>query len=284
MIEKIERRMKLGKINWKECLIALLLLVIPLYLLSYCYRMKIEKFGFFRDNSKDWEQFKNKVDSFPKVSDIKTTFRGTSDDFKDASNDEFIDKIGSKTPLQKIEPFLENENPDVKNQILNENIKNSIEKDKNIPKPNMSQCGFYANQCPTGYNKISGFGLLGLPEDISFQCGNQRIITKKTAQQEIDMKFDVNVREGKIQSIDVLDTDLQLDPKKNYFVLIEDTQGKGAKIDLILDDNGKIQVMNVIDGGRDYENPKIKIKDREEKEMELSGMENEGNCLFCCPT
>jgi hypothetical protein len=31
----------------------------------------------------------------------------------------------------------------------------------------MTQCGFYANQCPTGYNKISGFGLLGLPELIT---------------------------------------------------------------------------------------------------------------------
>ena len=274
--------MKIGKINWKDCLIAFLLIVIPLYLLSYCYRMKMENFGFFRDNRVDWETFQNKVDKFPRMSDIQTTFRG-SDDFKDAPNDEFIQKISSKTPLQKIEPFVKDENPDTKNQIVNENIKNTLEKNNNIPKPNMSLCGFYANQCPTGYDKVSAFGFMGLPEGVSFQCGKEKIVSKLSIQEEMEMNFDVNVRDGKIQSIDVLEKDIKLDPKRNYFVEIQDTQGKGAKIDLILDDNGRIQVMNVIDGGRDYENPKIRIKDREEKEMELIGMENEGNCLFCCP-
>lgn len=306
-----------------QFLIALLLIAIPIYLLSYCLRMRQEGFGLFGDHSKDWEGFSNmdgkKKESkdFPPLpsgvsSDIKSTM-DASGDFKGSPNEDLLHQLNPKMPIHKVEKMTQK--PDEKNKMLNESIKKQIDarskttdgtqkggvrevdtltpqrkkpsmsyippkKDafanrvSNMPQPpsGMSnKCGFYSDQCPTGYESVSAFGIQGLPSGMTLQCGNVGSSSKSG-------KFIAEIQNGAIKSVNVVNGGSGYDKTKNYTVKATGGNGSGATFEVIIDDKGAVQVINVMNGGSGYTStPQITLQNGD-------GSFTGSSCQFCCPT
>ena len=308
-----------------QLLIALLLIAIPIYLLSYCLRMRQEGFGLFGDNSKDWEGFRNmdgkkkQSKNFPPLpsglsSDVKTTF-DASGDFKGAPNTDLLDQLNPKMPIHKIDGMAKR--PDEKNKMLNESIKKQIEgkpmrmegeerstggvkempnfkpqkkkpsmsyiplkKDEfanrvsNMPQPpsGMSnKCGFFSDQCPSGYESVSAFGIQGLPSGMTLQCGNIGSSSKSG-------KFIAEIQNGAIKSVNVINGGSGYDKTHNYTVKATGGNGSGATFEVIMDDKGAVQVINVMNGGSGYTStPQITLQNGD-------GTNSGSSCQFCCPS
>ncbi len=120
----------------KHFIIALLLIAIPIYILSYCLRMREESFGLFGDHSKDWEGFRNmdgkkkKMNDFPPLpsgvaDDLKSTLDG-SGDFKGSPNEDLLHQLNPKMPIHKMDKMAKM--PDEKNKMLNDQIKRDLDK------------------------------------------------------------------------------------------------------------------------------------------------------------
>ena len=305
-----------------QFLIALLLIAIPIYLLSYFLRMRQEGFGLFADHSKDWEYFSNmdgqkkESKNFPPLppgvsSDVKSTM-DASGDFKGSPNDELLHQLDPKMPIHKVDGI--SEKPDQKNKMLNESIKKQIEeksqtmdgtqrggvkevdtltpqKEKpsmsyiphkkdafanrvsNMPQPpsGMSnKCGFFSDQCPSGYESVSAFGIQGLPSGMTLQCGNVGSSSKSG-------KFIAEIQNGAIKSVNVINGGSGYDKTKNYTVKATGGNGSGATFEVIMDDKGAVQVINVMNGGSGYTStPQITLQNGD-------GMNSGGSCQFCCP-
>jgi hypothetical protein len=292
--------------------IALLLIAIPIYLLSYCLKMRQEGFGLFGDHSKEWEGFQNmigkkKLPDLPSgvASDVKSTL-DSSGDFKGSPNEDLLEQLNPKMPIHKVDGL--SKKPDEKNKILNKSIKKQIEGKQNVQngiqkggvkemptfqsqkiKPGMgyiplkkdlfanrisqmsNKCGFFSDQCPSGYETVSSFGIQGLPSGMTLQCGNLSSDSKSG-------KFIAEIQNGSIKSVNVINGGSGYDKNKSYTVKVNGGGGSNASLEAIMDDKGKVQVINVLNGGSGYTStPQIILQNGDGTGMGSS-------CQFCCPS
>lgn len=244
--------------------------------------MRTEGFMLMGDHSKDWETFENmdgkKLESKefpPRMSNLKSTMLDY-DHFKDAPNQDIMKQISPDMPIQKMEKTIAKIptpqplalKPETKNRLLNTTIQQQVkekeEEKKDVTKMDTFQskglfgkCDFYS-QCPVGYSSYGGFSW----KDANIQCGLKGRGYGVT-------KFIAEIKGGSIQNVIVVDGGSNFDKMKKYKVKVTG-DGSGAMIEPIIDDEGKIRVMKVIDGGSGYrDTPKIEIEGKEGNQCEL---------------
>lgn len=306
----------------KHFIIAVLLIAIPIYLLSYCLRMREERFGLFGDHSKEWEGFENMFKKKKKssgslplpsgvASDMTSTLDG-SGEFKGSPNEDLLQQLNPKMPIHKVDKM--GKKPDEKNKMLNESIKKQImgrskgsdsferggvkevsplrsqktkisaghippKKDEfanrisQMPQPPSDlhrSCGFYSDQCPSGYEAVSGFGIQGLPSGMTLQCGKAG-----SSGSSQSGKFIAEIQSGAIQSVNVIEGGSGYDKNKEYTAKTVGGGGSGASFEVIVDDKGSVQVIHVKEGGSGYTStPQIIVQ---------NGSGDGSSCQFCCP-
>ncbi len=265
--------MKISDKKFREIIIGILVILVPLYVLYYCLKDRMENF--------DTMDGKKKVSmKFPPpngvANDLKTTMRG-SDDFDGAPNDELLNQLNPKMPVHKVDGLAKK--PDEKNKILNQQINKQVLmktskapttqitkddfKNTKTPQSLKGKCGFYS-ECPTGYYS------LGMISGQNMQCG-----ANKSGQQIKQAKFVAEIDGGIIKTVNVMDGGSGYNPQRKYTLKVIGT-GKNANLEAIIDDSGKVQVVNVISGGSGYTStPKVVIEDG-------SGSGTNSQCNFCC--
>ncbi len=134
----------LTKNKWIQFIFILLLIIIPLYLLSFCVKKRVEKFTLlFNDNSQDW--LENKEDFInlsslgldfglgdtPEVKKYNTMnidesklLKKDDSEFKGSDNKDLLKQL---MPLDQIDDKNLDKEPDLKNKILNNAINSQVE-------------------------------------------------------------------------------------------------------------------------------------------------------------
>ncbi len=239
----------------------------------------------------------------PKYSDLSSTL-SMGDGFKEIDNQEFLKSI---MPIDKFDNKKLDKRPDLKNKLLNENINKVVKEQKSkdgvrggvkemnmtdipqknrggrlpLKKPESSEgfeagfgtCNFYSNQCPTGYSMMGSFGVNGLQAGMSLMCGDNTVGSTNYG------KYVATIRNGSIEKISILENAINLDPKKKYEVRVTaKDSGTGAIIEPIIDDSGKLSVLEIKSGGKGYlETPIVELI-----EEGLNSQMINGKCVFCC--
>ncbi len=257
----------------REIIIGILVILVPLYILYYCLKNRMENFETMDGKKKVSMKFPPAPPTtLPTgvASDLKTTMRG-SDDFDGSPNDELLNQLNPKMPVHKVDGMTKK--PDDKNKLLNLQIKKELQKgtkDDFKTKQETQQkttgnlkgkCGFYP-ECPSGYYS------LGMISGQNMQCGSGSRGNIKPA------RLVAEIENGIIKTVNVMDGGSGYNPQRKYTPKIIGT-GKNANLEVIIDDSGRVQVVNVISGGTGFTNtPKVVIED---------GSENSNSqCNFCC--
>ncbi len=248
----------------------------------------------------------SKESTFPpetKFADISTTL-SMSDGFKEIDNQEFLKSI---MPVDKFNNKVLDKKPELKNKLLNENINKNVNKQKStdgvrggvkemtmmdipqrnrggrlpLKKPASSEgfesgfgtCNFYSNQCPSGYSMMGSFGVNGLQSGMTLMCGDNSVGSTNYG------KYVATIRNGSVEKVSILEDALNLDPKKKYIVRVTaKDSGVGAIIEPIIDDRGKLTVLEIKSGGKGYmETPIVELI-----EEGLESQTINGKCVFCC--
>lgn len=152
------------------------------------------------------------------------------------------DKINTQNIKKEIELLKENN--------INEKLTNKQE--NNI----FNECQFY-NKCPDGYSSNGYFSILG--SDII--CGGNENFKKASLIAVIKNK--------KIYQIHIIEKGSGYDNLSKINVI--GGNGQGAKLEPIIDDNGSIVAINILNPGDLYtETPKVEI------------LNNNNKCELCC--
>jgi hypothetical protein len=173
---------------------------------------------------------------------------------------------------------ISNNNEDIK---LDNDIK-LIKKDK-TPLPKISKeesisssssnnisslfgkCQFFNEKCPEGYNSFGNFSIEGIGSNLSLSCGNVRDTKPGKAVAEI--------KNNAIYEIHILEQGHGYIPNQPPRITIEGGKGNGASAEAIVDDNGYLKIIKVVNPGYNYsETPNVVIE----------AHSNDSNCHFCC--
>ena len=170
-------------------------------------------------------------------------------------------------------------NEDIK---LNNDIK-LIKKDKTLPPKiqkedidssssnNISsmfgKCQFFNTKCPEGYNSFGNFSIEGVGSNLSLSCGNVR--DTKPA------KAVAQIKNNAIYEIHILEQGHGYIPSQPPRITIEGGKGNGASAEAVVDDNGYLKLIKIVNPGYNYtETPNVVIE----------AQSNDSNCHFCCKT
>lgn len=116
------------------------------------------------------------------------------------------------------------------------------------------KCQFFPDSCPTGWSENGSFSINGMSQDVSLSCGD--------ASNFINCEAIAEVKNKKVSRILVTEKGGGYLPDQPPQVDIISTNGMGtgAKAECIVDDNGRIQLIKVTDGGNNYiETPTVQI-------------------------
>ena len=114
------------------------------------------------------------------------------------------------------------------------------------------QCQFFSDKCPEGYSENGSFSLAGFGDGTSITCGDSLL-----------------------KKIHIIDSGLgyQVDTPPIVKIISRNGMGSNANAECIVDDEGKVQYINVINGGDGYiETPLIEISDNNSTK----------SCHLCC--
>ena len=182
-------------------------------------------------------------------------------DFKDADNAEILN-IGS-SPYNP--PKLQPSNPEaskelsVKNEIKETNIIKPIQelkKEVKIEKPSLNslfgKCQFYNDKCPEKYKELGNFSIEGIGSNNILKCGN--------VQDTKPAKAVALIKNNNVYEIHVIDSGKGFNPINPPKITIEGGKGNGATAEGIVDDDGNLKIIKVINPGYNYsETPNIMI-------------------------
>jgi len=129
------------------------------------------------------------------------------------------------------------------------------------------QCQFFSDKCPEGYSENGSFSLAGFGDGTSITCGDSLLKKKCVAVAE--------VKDSKLKKIHIIDSGLgyQVDTPPIVKIISRNGMGSNANAECIVDDEGKVQYINVINGGDGYiETPLIEISDNNSTK----------SCHLCC--
>ena len=212
-------------------------------------------------------------------------------EFKDSDNAEILNigsspynppKLQPSNPAQAQAPAsaqaqgqAQGQAPPVKNQIKEINITKLIQEPKkteiNIEKPSLSslfgKCQFYNDKCPENYKELGNFSIEGVGSNNVLKCGN--IKDTKPA------KAVALIKNNNVYEIHVIDSGKGFNPVNPPKITIEGGKGNGATAEGIVDDDGQLKIIKVINPGYNYsETPNIMI--------DAPFMNS--SCHLCCDT
>jgi hypothetical protein len=229
-----------------------------------------------------------------------STFPPTSSDsngFKDSDNSEILNVINPKSgaPINVSQssnipkPNKENNQPEAifdKKEISTKVAVNGNENKDNTAstvKPsnaNVKQfekdskksliggdCQFFHDKCPENYNSLGNFSVLGVGSTSILNCGNVENV--KPA------KAIAIIKNNSVYEIVVTDKGGGYNPQKPPKITVESNNGKGygANCEAVIDDDGFLKIIKVINPGYNYtETPKINI------ELQTQNT----SCHLCC--
>ena len=205
----------------------------------------------------------------------------SNDEFKDSDNNEVLKISGSKhyNPVlsnekkQIVQPNNENKNPEAvfdskKLENPKIDINSLIKKSENIlsnkpqekieikkePSSDMKSlfgnCQFFNDKCPDKYHPLGNFSIQGVGGNLS--CGNVQNTKPARAIAEI--------KNNSIYEIHITDQGHGFNPKSPPKVSIEGGKGHGANAEAIVDDDGFLKIIKVINPGYNYsETPNVMI-------------------------
>ena len=127
------------------------------------------------------------------------------------------------------------------------------------------KCQFFNTKCPDGYNSFGNFSIEGVGSNLSLSCGNVR--DTKPA------KAVAQIKNNAIYEIHILEQGHGYIPSQPPRITIEGGKGNGASAEAVVDDNGYLKLIKVVNPGYNYtETPNIVIE----------AHSNDSNCHFCC--
>ena len=114
------------------------------------------------------------------------------------------------------------------------------------------KCQFYNDSCPDKYKELGNFSIEGVGSNSILKCGNVENTKPARAVAEIKNKF--------IYEIHITDAGQGYNPIKPPKITIEGGKGHGATAEAIIDDDGNLKIIKVINPGYNYsETPNIMI-------------------------
>ena len=186
---------------------------------------------------------------------------------KDSDNNALLNSINNGMKLNKTDLLKPKENSTYnktdKNTIENLNISNTpltstpnnIEKKPLVVQPLknvLGSCNFYNDKCPDDYQPLGNFSISGVGNNTILACGN--VDNVKPA------KAIAIIRSNSVHEINVLDPGLGFNKDKPPKVSIEGGKGNGATAEAVIDDNGYLKLIKIINPGYNYtETPNVII-------------------------
>ena len=114
------------------------------------------------------------------------------------------------------------------------------------------RCQFFNNKCPDDYTQLGNFSIQGLGSNLVLNCGN--ITDTKPA------KAIAEIKNNSIYQIHIVDEGHGYIPTKAPKVRIEGGKGHGATAESVVDDDGYLKLVKIINPGYNYvETPNIII-------------------------
>ncbi len=114
------------------------------------------------------------------------------------------------------------------------------------------RCQFFNNKCPDDYTQLGNFSIQGLGSNLVLNCGN--ITDTKPA------KAIAEIKNNSIYQIHIVDEGHGYIPTKAPKVKIEGGKGHGATAESVVDDNGYLKLIKIINPGYNYvETPNVII-------------------------
>ncbi len=219
------------------------------------------------------KMIQGKSTSFPPKQEIN----GNSDDFKDSDNSEIMKSIGSK-PLSKAAPLPSLSNQSIetpqpvnfKSPDLISGLEKKVEEmDKTLEKVPADikktasktmglkmldgKCQFYSDKCPENSFELGNFSIEGMSSGSVLSCGN--------VQNTKPAKAIAKIKNRSVQEIIVLDEGHGYMPDQPPKVSVEGGGGTGCQCEAIIDDEGFLKIIKVLDGGRNYtDTPNVLIE------------------------
>lgn len=188
--------------------------------------------------------------------------QGNIDDFKDSNNNELLNQINGKTDIKRvvnkdhldkiiknstikkkptIEGLSEQKNTDINTNTNNIDIKKML-----------GTCQFYNDKCPDKYQELGNFSISGVGSNTVLACGNVQNVKPAHAIAQI--------KNNSIYEIHVTDPGHGYNPNKPPKITIEGGKGHGSTAEAVVDDNGYLKLIKVINPGYNYtETPNVMI-------------------------
>ena len=200
-----------------------------------------------------------KSDKFP-----PTDLNGNSDDFKDSDNLDLLANINAKPVSKSLEkPFLINNNNPIPEAKFNDKNKDK-DKETVLPKPPsivekkqnvknlFESCQFFNDKCPDKYHPLGNFSIQG--------TGNNSILTCGNVQNTKPARAIAQIKNNTVYEIHITDQGHGFNPSSPPKVSIEGGKGHGATAEAVVDDDGFLKLIKVINPGYNYsETPNILI-------------------------
>lgn len=216
-------------------------------------------------NNENLNILENKINDRMKTSTTfpPTELNGNSDDFKDSDNSEILNQVSSKPLIVKKKSI----NPSVSSSIkqsISSQIKPSIElfekenisEKEHIPKKDIQNllgtCQFFNDKCPKNYQPLGHFSIQGVGSNATLACGDVQNVKPAHAIAQI--------KNNSIYEIHITDPGHGFNPSSPPKISIEGGKGHGATAEGVVDDNGYLKLIKVINPGYNYtETPNVLI-------------------------
>ena len=195
-----------------------------------------------------------------------TELNGNSDDFKDSNNIDMLNNINAKPIVKALEkPYALSSNESTPEAIFNKNsdIQNKAIKQSPVPvipsipsspdvKSLLGSCQFFNDKCPDKYYPLGNFSIQGVGSSSVLTCGN--IQNTKPA------RAVAQIKNNSIYEIHITDAGHGFNPSSPPKISIEGGKGHGATAEGVIDDNGFLKLIKIINPGYNYsETPNILI-------------------------
>ena len=196
----------------------------------------------------------------------------TSDnDFKDADNSELLNFVTNTKPPAKppAKPIVKPNDENIKNKgaifsknnydkkipIKDKPLDEKVSKEKIIESSKKSlfgSCQFFNDKCPDNYQPLGNFSIQGISSNSILTCGNVQNTKPARAIAEI--------KNNSIYEIHITDQGHGFNPSSKPKVSIEGGKGHGASAEAVIDDDGFLKLIKVINPGYNYsETPNVII-------------------------
>jgi hypothetical protein len=145
-----------------------------------------------------------------------------------------------------------NTKENTKQNVVNtkQNVVNTNKKD-NL-KDILGSCNFFNDKCPDDYQPLGNFSISG--------SGNNTILTCGTVDKVKPAHAFAIIKNNSIYEITVIDPGFGFNPKNPPKIYIEGGKGNGASAEAVIDDNGYLKIIKIINPGYNYtETPNIII-------------------------